>query len=125
MDAPYDFNNAVTDDVSLYATYVDENDFDTLSKSTNNLVATSFYDTTLTAGDSISFNSDAVTYKTVKNATLNYDNTVKLAAEAGTQFGVYLGDKKINATGIVTTYFTVKFTGVANGEAFFMVDGKL
>lgn len=118
---PYNFDDVVTSAVTLEAVFEDANDYDTLAASENKIVAEDFYSAQVATAEAVSFSSDTVALST-NNAdnVITNDNKYDLKKDA---LAVDFGDKKITTAGILTVYFEMSFVAIANGEAFFQVDG--
>lgn len=117
----YNFDDPVTSAVQLDAVFVDANEYDTLAASANKIVALDFYNDAVAKVDTVSFDAEAVTINT-NNAENKVTNDGKYHIEKD-NLNVVFGDKKITTTGVLTAYFEVSFDAIANGEAFFQVDG--
>ena len=117
----YNFDDPVTSAVQLDAVFVDANEYDTLAASANKIVALDFYNDAVPTVEKVSFDADALTINT-NNAENKVTNDGRYHIEKD-NLNVVFGDKKITTTGVLTAYFEVSFDAIANGEAFFQVDG--
>jgi len=117
----YNFDDPVTGAVQLDAVFVDANEYDTLAASANKIVALDFYNDAVPTVEKVSFDADALTINT-NNAENKVTNDGRYHIEKD-NLNVVFGDKKITTTGVLTAYFEVSFDAIANGEAFFQVDG--
>ncbi len=119
----YNFDEPVTDAVTLTAVFADENEYDTLAASNAKIFASDFYDQAVetTTAAEVSYDSNAIKVST-NSADNKISNDNKYHIEKN-ELGIDFGDKKISTTGILTVYFEVSFDAIKNGEAFFQVNG--
>ncbi len=117
----YNFDDPVTEAVTLSAVYADQNDYDTLAASNNKVMATDFYDEQIPVNAEYKFTATSLSYATSKDVNVfTKDNKYKINDGAlFVDFG-----RKITDAGVYKIYFETNFDAL-KGESFAQINGSV
>ncbi|MCR5646733.1 MAG: hypothetical protein K6F81_00435 [Acholeplasmatales bacterium] len=119
----YNFDEPVTDAVTLTAVFADKDDYDTLAESDKKIFATDFYEETINTIDaSEAFKKTSLSYDKSGDGVVAISNDCRLQFKEAGSFFVDFG-RKITDTGVFKIRFDITFDAL-KGESFFQVNGS-